>query len=92
MKTKHTPGLTRDQVLAIAEKYGEFQFGDAQGDKRIAYAAEVIEARERIRDAAPDLLDVVQRYAAMDRQEGRTDNNLFRSAVAAIAKATGETR
>ena len=48
------------------------------------------EANARLIAAAPELLEALVRYVAIDKSEGCTDNNLYRSAVAAIAKVTGE--
>ena len=36
--------LTDDQIFDIAEPFGEFRYGDAQGDKRIAFARAIIAA------------------------------------------------
>ncbi len=92
----HTPGLTNDQVLAIAEKYGEFMYGDAQGHKRIEFAAEIVAARERIRDAAPDLLAALK--AILSEVVGpekpySSDSwlpaHLVKAACSATAKAEG---
>ena len=33
--------LTREEVFEIAEPFGEFRYGDAQGDKRIAFASAI---------------------------------------------------
>ena len=49
-----------------------------------------INANARLIAAAPELLEALVRYVEIDKSEGCTDNNLYRSAVAAIAKATGE--
>lgn len=38
--------LTRTDTLELAAPFGEFQYGDAQCDKRIAYAEAVIAARD----------------------------------------------
>lgn len=38
--------------------------------------------------AAEDLLKIVERYVACDKQNSSIDNGLFRDAIAAIAKAT----
>lgn len=92
MSAVHTPGLTRDQVFGIADKYGEFQFGDAQGQKRLAFAADVIEAHERIRAAAPTLLEALQSVrAAWGNIPGmRSPMGLKQQIDDAIAAATGE--
>ena len=42
--------LTRDRIFEIAEEFGEFQYGDAQGDKRIGFAR-AIEAAHGIKGA-----------------------------------------
>lgn len=94
----HTPGLTRDQVFGIADKYGVFEFGDAQGDKRLAFAADVIAAHERIRAAAPDLLAALEmarngllwyRDACPQQAEG-SDDEALAQIDAALTAATGE--
>lgn len=36
--------LTVEQIFDIAEPFGEFRYGDAQGDKRIAFARAIIAA------------------------------------------------
>ena len=33
--------LTNDEIFVLAEPFGAFEFGDAQGDKRIAFARAV---------------------------------------------------
>ena len=98
METKHTPGpwLTRDQVHALNEKHGWFKYGDAVGDVSRQFAQDAIDMHERIRRAAPDLLEAVQRliptavwnadYWANDPD---TDEDIV-FARAAIAKATGD--
>lgn len=87
---KHAPGLTREQVFGIADKYGAFEFGDAQGDKRLAFAADVIAAHERIRIAAPDLLEALQGLVAVLNPEIHgSPNSPLENARAAITKATG---
>lgn len=90
--------LTRDQVFTIADKYGAFEFGDAQGDKRQAFAADLIAAHQRIRDAAPDMLAALQQaknslvafkfMPAGNAWEDSDEANL-QAVDAAIAKATG---
>lgn len=39
--------LTREEIFEIAEPFGEFQYGDAQGHKRIDFANAIIAAYER---------------------------------------------
>ena len=41
------PRLTDAEIFDIADPYGEFRFGDAQGDKRLAFAR-AIEAKVRV--------------------------------------------
>jgi hypothetical protein len=94
-EVKHTPGLNREQIFAIAEPYGAFEFGDAQGHKRLEFAADVIAAHERLRDAAPDLLEAL---ILMVRTHDEPAESLLQEmkeqkwldqARAAISKATG---
>lgn len=93
-------GLSRNQVLSIAEKYGEFAHGDAQGHKRIDFAGDVIAAHKRIRDAAPELLDMLEAWQSVceriiDQYGGFVVAGVDFVALgiatrAAIAKAKGE--
>jgi len=53
MSTSH---LSREQVLALNEKHGWFQYGDAQSDVSRAFAQDAIEVHERQRAAAPEML------------------------------------
>lgn len=90
--------MNRNQVFAIADKYGAFEFGDAQGDKRLAFAADVLAAHQRTRDAAPDLLEALhtcrsELWRLLDAK-GVSPKDIrswpeIVSADAAIAKATG---
>lgn len=97
--SKHTQKsyLTEDQVYELNEKHGWFTFGDAQSDVSKAFAQEAIEMHERMRAAAPDLLQALQRIVLaadnLDTQGGGLvgysaliDASLFADAV--IAKAT----
>lgn len=84
--------LTRDQVFAVADKYGEFQYGDAQGDKRQQFAADLIAAHQRMRDAAPELLAALQELCALEADGMQAAESAIESwgrARAALAKATG---
>ena len=41
--------VTDEQILEVAEPFGEFQYGDAQGDKRIDFARAILALRhERV--------------------------------------------
>lgn len=84
--SKHSTGMTRDQIFAVAEKYGAFEFGDARGDKRLAFAADLIAARERIRDAAPEMLKALQRLT-----HPAADDSDIENALEVIRQATGGT-
>jgi hypothetical protein len=94
---KYTPGLNREQIFAIAEPYGAFEFGDAQGNKRLEFAADVIAAHKRLRDAAPDLLAALEDMLAGWKYIRSFHGDLYgvgwdraqTNAEAAIAKATG---
>lgn len=55
------PLIGRDQVQEMNEKHGWFQFADAQSDVSNAFANEAIERYERIRAAAPALLEALKR-------------------------------
>lgn len=73
--TKHTSGLSADHINKLAEPFGAFEFGDAQGDKTRAFAQVVIDAHERVRQAAPDLMAALQGLLAdieglIDESEG----------------------
>lgn len=60
MSAGHTSNyLTPEQVYLLNEKYGWFEFGDAQSDKSRAFAQDAIATHERIRAAAQDLLSAL---------------------------------
>lgn len=101
MTTKHAPGpvfISRDQVLELNEKHGWFQYGDAQSDVSNTFANEAIARYERIRSAAPDLLEALQaeeEWRARDDAgaldpEWDYDTMVASKRRAAIAKAKGE--
>jgi hypothetical protein len=94
---KHTPSyLSNEQVQALNEKHGWFQFRDAQSDVSRAFAQDAIEMHERMRAAAPELLDVLVAICAQSERVRGPDNPrhpepqaLYERAKAAIAQATG---
>jgi len=109
MTTKHTPGpvfISPDQVHELNEKHGWFEFGDAQSDVSNAFANEAIARYERIRSAAPEMLEALEACQgalewAIEQGGGPTceheagvcfckENNALNTARAAIAKAKGE--
>lgn len=57
--------LTPDQVYALNEKHGWFQFGDAQSDVSRAFAQDAIAMHERIRAAAQDMLAALESIESM---------------------------
>lgn len=65
MSEEKSTYLTKDQVFQLNEKFGWFQFQDAQGDVSRAFAQEAIAMHERIRDAAPELLAALQAAVAV---------------------------
>lgn len=58
---KHTPFLSNEQVQTLNEKYGWFKHGDAQSDVSRAFANDAVAAYERVRSAAPELLEALIR-------------------------------
>jgi predicted secreted protein len=92
--------LTPEQVAQLNERYGYFQYADSQGDVSQAFANDAIEAYERIRLAAPELLEALIMAEAklcvaeyhLDR--GADDSIVFEAEIlnarAAIAKARGD--
>lgn len=82
---KHTPLLSNEQVQALNEKHGWFKHGDAQSDVSRAFANDAVEAYERVRSAAPELLEALR--TLVDSIDPESTG--WSEAVAAIAKATG---
>lgn len=83
--------LTSAQVLSLNEKHGCFQYGDAQSDVSRAFAQDAIAMHERIRAAAPDLLEALEHCIDWLNAAGiDEDLPVQRQAAAAIAKATGK--
>tara|TARA_Y100000114_G_scaffold123183_1_gene118694 strand:- start:359 stop:640 length:282 start_codon:yes stop_codon:yes gene_type:complete len=82
--------LTSDQVYELNEKHGWFEFGDAQSDVSRAFANDAIETYERVRTAAPDLLEALEELLQLIEIE-RPDwqHTEQHRARAAIAKARG---
>ncbi|MGY6271041.1 hypothetical protein ACXIUT_15220 [Achromobacter denitrificans] len=101
MTTKHTPGpvfISPDLVYELNEKHGWFQFGDAQSDVSNAFANEAIARYERIRSAAPELLEALESILPMladwhdefPDHVGDKEAPAVKAALAAISKAKGE--
>jgi|GEM_PF-3627273 len=87
--------LTKVQVFNLNERYGWFQYGDAQGGVSMAFAQDAIEAYERTRRAGPELLAALEKLV-QQVESGYFDhiatdhpNSAVITARAAIAKATG---
>ena len=79
--------LSEDQVYALNQRHGWFQYGDAQSDVSNAFANDAIDMYERIRSAAPDLLAFATEWL---NSQGGDSNYMTEKARAVIAKATGE--
>jgi len=95
--------LTDAQVQDLNEKHGWFEYGDAQSDVSKAFAQDAIAMHERIRAAAPELLDalkIAEQFMSIASDwnfdeaeingEMRSTYEWLDSIRAAIAKATGE--
>lgn len=77
--------LSDEQVLQLNERHGWFKHGDAQSAVSRAFANDAVEAHERIRAAAPDLLEALTWV-----RDNPDDNAYWLAKVdSAIAKATG---
>lgn len=107
-QAKHTPGpwrnhgqynLLRDEIgaegRAICTVWTR-KAGDGLLDRQEPQAWPEGEANAYLIAAAPELLELLQRYVHMDREADKARGNtllqesgLHRAAVAAIAKATG---
>jgi len=46
--------MSDDEIFALAEPFGEFQYGDAQGSKRLAFARAVLAAAGNTRHPLDD--------------------------------------
>ena len=78
--------LTADQVYELNEKHGWFEFGDAQSDVSRAFANDAIETYERVRAAAPDLLEALEEWVNFISSDDMPEPDMAK-ARAAIAKA-----
>lgn len=94
MKQDTKPWLSADQVHALNEKHGWFEYGDAQSAVSQAFANDAIEMHERIRAAAPDLLDALRQaeslidtlaLACLDRVDSVNDRR--RAAITSVLSA-----
>lgn len=91
METKSAPKswLSDEQVQTLNERHGWFQFGDAQSDVSRQFAHDAIEMHERVRAAAPKLLDIAIRVDAAYRNGELINCNDAALLSAVIAEATG---
>jgi hypothetical protein len=95
--SKNPQYLTNDQVHTLNEKHGWFEFADAQSDVSRAFAQDAIAMHERIRSAAPDLLEALRDMLAGWKYIRSFHGDLYGvgwdraedKAEEAIAKATG---
>ena len=55
--------LTDQQVQKLNERHGWFKHGDAQSDVSRAFANDAVEAHERLRAAAPEMLEALENAA-----------------------------
>ena len=83
------PFLTKEQVYALNERHGWFEYGDAQSDKSRAFAQDAIAMHERIRSSAQELLAAL--IECTEHLEWSTEQGgvAYRNALAIIVKATG---
>jgi len=83
-ETKHTPGpwhTAGDQGVQIRSQRDQIA-------KVWTMRGNEWKANARLIAAAPELLEALARYVQQDIAHGMTENNLHRTARAAIAKAT----
>lgn len=58
--------ISKEQVLALTEGYGEFRYGgDAQGDVRLEYARDVLAFDQRLKNMAYDMLSFIESVVNM---------------------------
>lgn len=87
--------LSDYQVQVLNERHGWFKHGDGQSDVSRAFANDAVEAHERLRAAAPELLESLiaarQEIRALVAAcgEGVCTEAVLAAADSAIAKATG---
>jgi hypothetical protein len=91
MSNGQQPYLSSAQIYDLNEKHGWFEFGDAQSDVSRAFAQDAIEMHERIRAAAPELLEALEGMVKAYDDGVQPDWALpyIRAAHAALTKARG---
>ena len=47
MNEKQPEDMTDEQILEVAEPFGAFEYGDAQGDKRVDFARAILALRPK---------------------------------------------
>lgn len=83
--TSNRKWLSDEQVQQLNERHGWFKHGDAQSNVSRAFANDAVEAHERIRAAAPELLEALVRLV----DSANPELPGWSEAVDAIDKATG---
>lgn len=84
--------LSDDQVKTLNERHGWFKHGDAQSDVSRAFANDAVEAHERVRAAAPEMLEALKAAwnCILDLPGTQAQVEATELVYNAISKATGE--
>ena len=85
--------LTKDQVYELNEKYGYFEFGDAQADKSNEFAKDVVIKYKAMQEAAPELYEalvMVLNASQEDISGGFLNVDEVQLIASALTKASGK--
>lgn len=86
--------LSHEQIQKLNERHGWFKYGDAQSDVSRSFANDAVEAHERVRASAPDILAELEMLANVVEGCGIATMPEIECRIAfaraAIAKATGQ--
>lgn len=86
--------MTDQDIFNIAEQYGSFEYGDAQGDKRLAFARDVeSEVARPLLERIAALLRLAETFkleAQIHAQEARTANATIAEIYQLCSGGTGE--